>query len=71
LKDLRRLALTSFRRKPAFSHQLSYKLGLTNEAKYFVIATGSSPAIISLPGIETVPYLTNETIFDLKKNLNI
>lgn len=37
------------------------------EAKYFVIATGSSPAIISLPGIETVPYLTNETIFDLKE----
>ncbi len=37
------------------------------EAKYFVIATGSSPAIVPLPGIENVPYLTNETIFDLKE----
>lgn len=37
------------------------------EAKYFVIATGSSPAIPSLPGLENVGYLTNETIFDLKE----
>ncbi|MBS0271187.1 MAG: FAD-dependent oxidoreductase [Proteobacteria bacterium] len=37
------------------------------EAKYFVIATGSSPTIVPLPGIENVPYLTNETIFDLKE----
>lgn len=37
------------------------------EAKYFVIATGSSPAIVPLPGIEKVPYFTNETIFDLKE----
>ncbi len=37
------------------------------QAKYFVIATGSSPAITPLPGIEKVPYLTNETLFNLKK----
>lgn len=37
------------------------------EAKYYVIATGSSPAIPPIPGLETVSYLTNETIFDLKK----
>lgn len=36
-------------------------------AKYFVISTGSSPAIVPLPGIENVPYLTNETIFNLKE----
>lgn len=36
-------------------------------AKYFVIATGSSPAIPPLQGIENVPYFTNETIFDLKE----
>lgn len=37
------------------------------QAKYFVIATGSSPAIPSLPGIDSIPYLTNETIFNLKE----
>lgn len=37
------------------------------EAKYYVIATGSSPAIPPIAGLETVSYLTNETIFDLKK----
>jgi pyruvate/2-oxoglutarate dehydrogenase complex dihydrolipoamide dehydrogenase (E3) component len=29
----------------------------------FVIATGSQPAIPSIPGLADVPYLTNETIF--------
>ncbi|OJW46627.1 MAG: dihydrolipoamide dehydrogenase [Alphaproteobacteria bacterium 41-28] len=37
------------------------------KAKYFVISTGSSPAIVPLPGIENIPYLTNETIFNLKE----
>lgn len=31
----------------------------------FVIATGSRPAAPPVPGLETVPYLTNETVFDL------
>jgi pyruvate/2-oxoglutarate dehydrogenase complex dihydrolipoamide dehydrogenase (E3) component len=34
-------------------------------ARRFVIATGSRPAVPSIPGLEQVPYLTNETIFDL------
>lgn len=34
-------------------------------ARRFVIATGSTPSIPPIPGLETVPYLTNETIFDL------
>lgn len=34
-------------------------------AKRFVLATGSDPVIPPIPGIETVPYLTNETLFDL------
>ncbi|KAB7742894.1 dihydrolipoamide dehydrogenase [Parvibaculum sedimenti] len=33
-------------------------------ARRFVIATGSHPAIPSIPGLDTVPFLTNETIFD-------
>jgi pyruvate/2-oxoglutarate dehydrogenase complex dihydrolipoamide dehydrogenase (E3) component len=35
------------------------------EARRFVIATGSKPAIPDIPGIEAVPYLTNESLFDL------
>jgi pyruvate/2-oxoglutarate dehydrogenase complex dihydrolipoamide dehydrogenase (E3) component len=35
----------------------------TIRARRFVIATGSRPAIPQVPGLETVPYLTNETIF--------
>jgi pyruvate/2-oxoglutarate dehydrogenase complex dihydrolipoamide dehydrogenase (E3) component len=36
-------------------------------ARRFVIATGSSPAIPPIPGLAEAPYLTNETIFDLKQ----
>lgn len=34
-------------------------------ARRFVIATGSTPDVPAIPGIDTVPYMTNETIFDL------
>lgn len=33
-------------------------------ARRFVIATGSSPLAPPIPGLETVDYLTNETIFE-------
>ena len=32
-----------------------------------MIATGSSPAVPPIPGLSETPYLTNETIFDLKR----
>jgi pyruvate/2-oxoglutarate dehydrogenase complex dihydrolipoamide dehydrogenase (E3) component len=35
-------------------------------ARRFVVATGSRPAIPPLPGLAELPYLTNETIFDLE-----
>jgi pyruvate/2-oxoglutarate dehydrogenase complex dihydrolipoamide dehydrogenase (E3) component len=35
-------------------------------ARRFVIATGSSPAVPPIPGLDSVPFLTNETIFDLR-----
>ena len=34
------------------------------KARRFVIATGSRPAEPPIPGLEDVPYLTNETVFD-------
>jgi pyruvate/2-oxoglutarate dehydrogenase complex dihydrolipoamide dehydrogenase (E3) component len=40
------------------------------KARRFVIATGSSPAVPPIPGLETVPYFTNETIFDNKQQLD-
>ncbi len=36
-------------------------------ARRFVIATGSSPLVPPIDGIEDVPYLTNETIFALRE----
>lgn len=36
----------------------------------FVIATGSSPAVPHIPGLDKVPYLTNETIFGLREPVN-
>ena len=40
------------------------------KARRFVIATGSSPTIPAIPGIESVPYFTNETIFDNREKLD-
>lgn len=36
-------------------------------ARRFVIATGSRPFIPPIPGLDTVPCLTNETLFDLRE----
>lgn len=33
------------------------------KARRFVVATGSRPAVPPIPGLEDVPFLTNETIF--------
>jgi pyruvate/2-oxoglutarate dehydrogenase complex dihydrolipoamide dehydrogenase (E3) component len=35
------------------------------KARRVVIATGSSPAIPAIPGFHTVPFLTNDSVFDL------
>ena len=37
------------------------------KARRFVIATGSSPLVLPIPGLDTVPYFTNESIFDLTR----
>ena len=36
-------------------------------ARRFIIATGSRPLIPPIPGVENVPYFTNETIFALRE----
>jgi pyruvate/2-oxoglutarate dehydrogenase complex dihydrolipoamide dehydrogenase (E3) component len=37
------------------------------KARRFVIATGSSPSLPAIPGLEKINYFTNETIFNLKQ----
>lgn len=37
------------------------------EARRFVVSTGSSPMVPPIPGLDEVPYYTNETIFELEE----
>ncbi|XDA98862.1 FAD-dependent oxidoreductase [Sulfitobacter sp. LCG007] len=39
----------------------------TIKARRIVIATGSSPLVPDIPGLGSVPFLTNETLFDLRE----
>ncbi|WP_207458038.1 FAD-dependent oxidoreductase [Azospirillum sp. SYSU D00513] len=41
--------------------------GVTVRARRFVVATGSRPFIPPVPGLQGVPYLTNETLFRLTR----
>jgi pyruvate/2-oxoglutarate dehydrogenase complex dihydrolipoamide dehydrogenase (E3) component len=38
----------------------------TFTARHIVVATGSRPRDINLPGLDTLPHFTNETIFDIQ-----
>ncbi len=40
------------------------------KARRFVIATGSSPFVPPIPGLDTVPYFTNETLFDNQQKID-
>ena len=40
------------------------------KARRFIVATGSSPEIPAIPGLDAVPYFTNETIFDNREQLD-
>jgi len=41
--------------------------GFTIRARRFVVATGSRPFVPPIPGVDAVPYFTNETIFALRE----
>jgi len=40
------------------------------KARRFVIATGSSPAVPDIPGLEAVPHFTNETVFENRSQID-
>ncbi len=53
---------------PTFSDEHSVQLnGQTVSAKNWVIATGSSPGVPPIEGLEKTPYLTNREIFSLER----
>ena len=62
------LGITVIRAPARFKDKRVLLAGGTEiRARRFVLATGSRPLVPLIPGIETVPYLTNETIFDIPK----
>ncbi len=53
---------------PAFTDEHTIRLnGTSFSAKNWVIATGSSPAIPAIPGLDQTPYVTNKEIFSLDR----
>ncbi|MDX1581702.1 MAG: FAD-dependent oxidoreductase, partial [Alphaproteobacteria bacterium] len=62
------LGVTVIREAARFVGPTTVRAGETEiSAKRVVIATGSSPALVPIKGLEDCPYLTNETIFDLQE----
>jgi len=58
------LGVTVLRDHASFTAPRELKAGdAAVKAKHFVVATGSRPFIPPVPGIEDVPYFTNESIF--------
>jgi pyruvate/2-oxoglutarate dehydrogenase complex dihydrolipoamide dehydrogenase (E3) component len=52
---------------PGFLDDHTIELGdRTISAGKFIICTGSHPHVPSIKGLEQIPYLTNETIFDIE-----
>lgn len=60
------LGVTVIREFGAFVSPTQVQAGDTTiTARRIVIATGSAPLVPPIPGLDDVPYLTNETLFDL------
>jgi pyruvate/2-oxoglutarate dehydrogenase complex dihydrolipoamide dehydrogenase (E3) component len=59
-----RLGVRVLRAEARFANPRTVRAGdVEIRPRRFVIATGSHPAVPAIPGLDRVPYLTNETIF--------
>ena len=59
-----RMGVTVLRAEARFIDRRTVRAGDTDiRARRFVLATGSRPLIPAIPGLDGVPYFTNETIF--------
>lgn len=64
------LGVTVIERKGRFLDKKTVVAGDTQiKARRFVVATGSSPFVPPIPGLDVVPYFTNETLFDNHRKL--
>ncbi|KHE72326.1 NAD(P)/FAD-dependent oxidoreductase [Halobacillus sp. BBL2006] len=62
------LGIDLYEAEASFEDEHTLRVGNeTITAKRFVIATGSSPVVPPINGLDTVDYLTNETIFSLRE----
>lgn len=65
------LGVTVIKAEARFRDPRTVMAGETEiRARRFVIATGSSPFIPPVPGLDSVPFLTNETIFEQRRRPN-
>ncbi|HYN39865.1 MAG TPA: FAD-dependent oxidoreductase [Rhodospirillales bacterium] len=63
-----RLGVTVIRGAARFTGPAEVEVdGRRVTARRFVVATGSRPVVPPVPGLESVAFLTNETIFDLEE----
>jgi pyruvate/2-oxoglutarate dehydrogenase complex dihydrolipoamide dehydrogenase (E3) component len=62
------LGVTVIRERGRFIDQNTVRAGDTEiTARRIVVSTGSSPFVPPIPGLEDVPYLTNESLWDLRE----
>ena len=65
------LGVTVLRDKAEFTGAREVRSGDTIvKAKHTVVATGSAPFVPPIPGLDTVSYFTNETLFDNRTRPN-
>jgi len=64
------LGVQVIRARASFIDRSTIKAGDQHiRAKFFVLATGSSPFVPPIEGLQDVPYFTNETIFDNSESI--
>ncbi|PIQ43585.1 MAG: dihydrolipoamide dehydrogenase [Gammaproteobacteria bacterium CG11_big_fil_rev_8_21_14_0_20_46_22] len=67
-KRFKTLGVTVIKARAQFIDNKTVKAGQAEiKARRFVVATGSTASVPPIPGLDTVPYFTNQTIFSLKE----